>query len=286
MHHTRILVGVDFSPSSLRAVEHAMAIARPRGAPVVLAHVAAIPPPRDVSGDDAFAALLRERLAADRAALADLRDRFAGQGIELSQILHDGFADAALADIAREVGAALIVVGTHGRTGVRRWMLGSVAEKTVRLADASVLVARGEARPGGYRRIVVGTDYSDLAWRAVARALELAAPDAEIRVVHAWQAPYVEYDLTGEILAKLRESAEAEAQVHRVRVRELPRPPGISMRLELADGVPFEALDELSTESDLVVVGSHGRRGVRRFILGSVAEATVRHARCSVLVAR
>jgi nucleotide-binding universal stress UspA family protein len=286
MNLAKILVGVDFSPESLRAVEHAMSVARHRGGTIVLAHVAAIPPPRNVAGNDGWAALLRENLAADRVALADLRERIAGQGVDISQVVHDGFADTALAELAREVGAGLIVVGTHGRTGVKRWMLGSVAEKTVRLADVSVLVARGEAPPGGYRRIVVGTDYSELAWRALDRAFELAAPDADVRVVHAWQAPYVEYDLSGDVLAKARESAEAEALAHRERLRDTRRPPGVSLHLELDDGAPFEALDRRSVDAELVVVGSHGRRGLRRFVLGSVAEATVRYARCAVLVAR
>jgi nucleotide-binding universal stress UspA family protein len=280
---TRIAVGVDFSPESYRAVDHAMAVARHTGASLVLIHVGVVP---DTRPDDPWREVLRERLAEQRVQLGELRERLSRQGVEVSHVVADGFADTALADAARELGADLIALGTHGRTGARRILLGSVAEKTARLASASVLVARGDASPGGYRRVVVGTDYSPLADRALERGLALTASGGEVRVVHAWSAPYVEYDLGGRALEALRETAEVEAAAERERILALPRRADVTLKFELSDGAPFSVLDSLSAAADLVVVGSHGRRGVRRFFLGSVAEATIRHAHCSVLVAR
>ncbi|MBZ0238306.1 MAG: universal stress protein, partial [Deltaproteobacteria bacterium] len=192
----------------------------------------------------------------------------------------------ALADVARELGVELIAVGTHGRAGMRRLLLGSVAEKTVRLASSSVLVARGDAPSRGYRHVVVGTDLSPLADRALEQAVQLIAPGGHVQVVYAWQAPYLEYDLSGRVTLELRAGAEAELGAQRERLLALPRPPDVTMSVELRDGAPVLVLEELSRDAQLVVVGSHGRRGVRRFLLGSVAEATVRHARCSVLVVR
>jgi nucleotide-binding universal stress UspA family protein len=282
----KIVVGVDFSPASQRAVDHALMLARRCGASLTLVHVATVPPPAHLKPDDSWAALLRERLSADRARLAELRERLAGQPVELSQVIVDGEPDPGLADAARELGADLVVVGTHGRTGLGRLLLGSVAEKTIRLASSSVLVARGEVPASGYRRVVVGTDFSPLAWAALERAVELVAPGGDIRVVYAWQAPYIEYDVAGRMFEALRQAAEAEVASHRERILTMPRPLGVTIGLDLADGAAFSVLDRASEAADLVVVGSHGRRGVRRLLLGSVAEATVRHARCSVLVAR
>ena len=280
---SRIAVGVDFSPESQRALDHAMAIARHTGAAITLIHVGAVPEP---GPSEPWRDALLERLAADRARLADLHERLSGQGVEVSQLVVDGFADTRLAEVAQTAHADLVVVGTHGRSGVRRILLGSVAEKTARLAESSVLVARGEAVPGGYRRVVVGTDFSPHADRALERALEITAPGGEVRVVYAWSAPYTAYDLDGRVLAALRDTAEAEIERQRPRILGFPTPPDVTLRLELADGAPFSVLDTLSGDADLVAVGSHGRRGVRRLLLGSVAEATIRHARCSVLVAR
>jgi nucleotide-binding universal stress UspA family protein len=286
MTFSKIAVGIDFSPGSLRAVDHAMMVARQTGASVTLVHATAVPAPFHQRSDDAWAALLRENLAANRARLEELHQRLRGQGVELSQVVADGEADPALADASRELGADLVVVGTHGRTGLARVVLGSVAEKTIRLAPSSVLVARGEPPPGGYQHVVVGTDFSPLAWKALERALELTAPGGHVHVVHAWQAPYLELDLSGQALAALREGAEQETEAHRERVLAMPRAKGVMVGLDLVDGVPFTVLDTYSSQAQLIVVGSHGRRGVRRFLLGSVAETTVRHARCPVLIAR
>lgn len=282
----KIVVGVDFSPASQLAVDHALMLARRGGASLTLVHVAPVPAPAHLRPDDSWAALLRERLSADRARLAELRERLAGQGVEISQIVVDGEPDPGLADAARELHADLVVVGTHGRTGLGRLLLGSVAEKTTRLASSSVLVARGEVPAAGYRRVVVGTDFSPLAWAALERGLELTAPGGDVRVIYAWQAPYIEYDVAGRMFEALREAAVAEVAANRARILAMPRPEGVTIGLDLADGAAFSVLDRASETADLVVVGSHGRRGVRRLLLGSVAEATVRHARCAVLVAR
>ncbi len=76
------------------------------------------------------------------------------------------------------------------------------------------------------------------------------------------------------------------AETERARILGMPRPPSVAVRFDLRDGMPLAILEAESGSADLVVVGTHGRRGVRRFFLGSVAKATIRHARCTVLIAR
>jgi nucleotide-binding universal stress UspA family protein len=297
----RIVVGVDLSPESERAVEHAIDRARRVGAEVVLVLAGQVPMAAVPAGDadavdgagatEAYGRLLGEQLAADRDQLGRLRDRWLGQGVELTHVVADGFPDEALPQLATETAAELIAVGTHGRTGLKRFALGSVAERVVRQAPCPVIVARGPAPAGGYRRVVVGTDFSPQAEPALTQAIAFAAPRAQVDVVHCWQVwPWVSapdlgapvvvdvgVDLLAKVkddgarlIARLRDRAELDFTFH-----VLERP--------IAQGV-----DEFARESraDLVVVGSHGRRGLRRFVLGSVAEATVRHAPCSVLVAR
>jgi len=289
MTTTPIVVGVDFSPESDRAVAHAMDVARRTGSPLTLVHVGLVPDepvglsPSMAETAETMRTVLLERLAQDRAQLADLRERLSGQGVEVSHVVVDGFADTAVAKAARELDARMVVVGTHGRTGFRRLVLGSVAEKTIRTAEMSVLVPRGDAPSGGYQRVVVGTDFSDGARHALVQALEVAAPEAKVRVVHAWALPYGLVDLDGRVVSRLYQDAEAAAAALRDDPLLRARP---NTTVEVGDGSPAMLLDSLSDEADLIVVGSHGRRGFRRFLLGSVAEATVRHARCSVLVAR
>ncbi len=280
--HPRIVVGVDFSLESLQAVDHALEVARRTSAAVTLVHVGAVP---DRPPDDQWAEVLRGRVGQARDRLDELHQRLHGMGVDVEHVVVNGWPDTALTDTAHELDARFVVVGTHGRTGLRRVALGSVAEKTARLAGCSVLITRGDAIPGGYRRIVVGTDYSPSDTRALAAALELAAPVATIEVVHVWHPPYVEFDLDGRMIAVLRDAAVQQAEQHRKEILATPHPPGVTIRFELEDGVPFAVLDGRDG-TDLVVVSSHGRRGLRRLLLGSVAESTIRHARCSVLVAR
>jgi nucleotide-binding universal stress UspA family protein len=276
----QIVVGVDFSTHSEDAVSHAIAVARVVGARVALVHVGVVPeeppvPPSMAITARAYRAVLLQRLGEDRRRLEELRVRWGGQGVDVSHAVIEDMADTGVAAAGRGMSADLVVVGSHGRTGLRRALLGSVAERTVRLADCSVLVARGEAAAGGYRRVVIGTDFSDASNRAIDQALAVAAPDADLLVAHCWDPP----------AAALDAGPDPDAIADRFRQRGAG---GRSVRFDVVDAPPAVGLVTLAEAegADLLVVGSHGHRGARRLLLGSVAEACVRHARCSVLVAR
>lgn len=295
---TKIVVGVDLSASSLVAVDQAMSVARRSGAALVMMLVGPVTDAADgVPSAMQEAAtrmyhLLLDRFASERAQLEALRQRLVGQGVEISHAMAHGFPDSGLVDHATLIGADLIAVGTHGRTGLRRLLLGSVAEKTVQLATSSVLVARGEptVAEGGFHRVVVGTDFSALADVALARAVDVAAPGATIEVVHAWHIP-PDFSMDGSMavtLAALRESLVADAARAGRELCAQWKARGVELVFSSVEGPERVALCDRATATgaDLIVVGSHGRHGLRRVVLGSVAEATVRHAPCSVLVAR
>jgi nucleotide-binding universal stress UspA family protein len=96
-----------------------MQIARRTGAGLTLVHAGTMPPPTSERPDDPWAALWRERLAAERTRLGAIRERLSGQGVEVSQVRVDGEADVAIAHAAGELDADLVAVGTHGRTGIQ-----------------------------------------------------------------------------------------------------------------------------------------------------------------------
>jgi nucleotide-binding universal stress UspA family protein len=295
---SKLAVGVDLSDSSLVAVGHAMSLARHVGAPLLLLMVEVVPeepealPPSMRVSARRLQAARQDRMAVDRQQLEDLRQRLAGQGVEISHMVGGGIAGHDLAPRAAEAGADLLVVGSHGRSGIGRLLLGSVAEKTVRLAPSSVLVVRGarDGAEGGYRRILVGSDFSPLADRALERALAVAAPGAHIEVLHAWQVPY---DLSPDgssafALAELRDELAADIGRTGAALVETWRERDVPLTFRSVEAPARHALCERAAamNADLIVVGCHGRRGLRRLMLGSVAETTVRHAPCSVLVAR
>jgi nucleotide-binding universal stress UspA family protein len=291
----KILVGVDLSPTSELAIATAIDLARRDGAEVILAMADAIPQIPEGLSERAAAAAKRQSsalaatLADDRRQLAALRERHAGQGATLSQLIVDGYPDEELPRVAREQGAELIVVGSHGRTGIKRVVMGSVAERCARLAECSVLVVRGSTPHGGFHRIVVGADFSPQGKVAIERAIAVAAPGATIDLVHCWQIPYVATGIDAPVLALPHGDMvagwtdEGEALVRWTRQRT-----DRTVRFQLRSGAPALTLADAAAEAnaDLVVVGSHGRRGLRRFVLGSVAEVTARHAPCATLIAR
>jgi nucleotide-binding universal stress UspA family protein len=295
-----IVVGVDFSPVSEVACRQAVGVARRAGARVVLAHAAAIPEqpeglPSSMSDTaQAYLGVLRGRMADDKRTLAEIGERLGGQGVDISHVLVDGFPDDALVTAAHDLGAELIVTGSHGRRGLGRILLGSVAERVVRAAPVPVLVGRGahDAADGGFHRILVATDFSDASERGFDLALSIAAEGAAVELVHFWQLPALsrahaadEVDAT---LADIRAGMEqhgAERGAEALATRDTTR---ASVRYSLREGDARDGIVDLARIAgcDLIVVGSHGRRGLRRLLLGSVAESTVRHAPCSVLVAR
>ncbi len=293
-----ILVGVDFSPGSLGAALRAAEVAAAHGARLTLVHAATVPERPEVpeamqATADAYLEVLEQRLAGDRDRLAALREELAATGVVVSHVLIDRFADDALVEAATELGADLLVTGSRERGALRRWLLGSVAEAVVRTAPCSVLVARPGDPDRGFQRLVIGTDFSPMADLAIARALDLAAPDATVDIIHCFRLAFPsdapdDLPALGPDPTTLHAQLSADVHARGQAILERHARPGIVARFSLIDDSPRHGLCDAAEQqqADLVVVGSHGRRGLRRALLGSSAEAVVRHAPCSVLVVR
>ncbi len=293
MNIEHIVVGTDFSPEAEMAVKHALHVAHLTGANITLVHACAIvaPPSSSVAGP--WTELMQRQLAENRQKLEAARDALAGPDRVVSYQLVDDVADSAIIDTAARLDADLVVVDTHGFTGIKHLLLGSVAEKVLRHSRSSVLIARRpEPEPAleplgrGYGSILVPTDFSDSAEQALHMATSIAAEGARIEVWHWWNSPYGgplpdPEALRQEIEGAARAAGEESIQRHldpryRLSFHIAEAPVKYGIQQQLASGPGY----------DLVVMGSHGRRGITRWLLGSVAEATARHAPCSVLIVR
>ena len=290
-----ILLARDFSSVSERALRHALELAARTGARLHVLHAEVLhdleeqdrPAPTD--GIDALRTELKETGAAPAEAI---------DAVEIEAVTRRDVSPApALLRYADEEDIDLIVLGTHGRRGPSRILLGSVAEEVVRRAEQPVLTVRGEddggrATPVGLLdRILVPVDFSDYAREALRTAAEWARLyDARIDVLHAFEEDLhpafymggvrsvydVEPDLDEKIEAKLREFASEtvgsdEGITPHVRTGSAPS--------EIAEFVDEHGVD-------LVTLSTHGRTGLQRFLLGSVAEKVVRHVRCPVLTVK
>jgi nucleotide-binding universal stress UspA family protein len=289
-----IVVGTDFSEASENAITQAMHVARKTGASITVVHAGNLPqaktevPEHLTSAAEEFETLVRESASADRNALEELRERLDGQGVEISHALVEGFPDVGICDTAKQVDADLVVTGTHGRTGLKRFLLGSVAERVVRMAETSVLVSRNDAGAGGFNKLLVPTDFTELSMRAIDIALELAAPGATIELFHSWQLPpQANHRAAEAVLKPILKAIEADVDKRGAELKDKVATEGRTVRFTNARRAPADGIqDRLAAEDfEIVIMGSHGRRGIQRFFLGSVAEATIRHAKCSVLIA-
>jgi len=282
-----ILVATDFSEHAAPAVDAAVALARELGAELHWIHALELIVPMF----EPYAVALPEDFLGDARRAADARLKAAQEatGLPGSHYLGDSPPHLAIADRAAQVSADLVVIGTHGLTGLRRAVLGSVAERTVKSAPCSVLTVKGALEPRALGVIVVGTDFSEASQRAVERAVALGqATGARVHVVHtvhmvtAFATPY-DISLPATIAAGVRKAAGEK-------LAELQTTLGgdVEITTELREETPADALIDAAEAADagLIVTGSRGLHGLAHAFLGSVAEHTVRHAHCSVWTER
>jgi nucleotide-binding universal stress UspA family protein len=284
----RILVATDFSEQAGRAFEAALALAARTKAELHVIHALevalplfepyAVVLPADWIGE-------ARRLAQEKLEQAHATVRARG----LSGTTHIGDVPAAhaIADRAKALDADLVVIGTHGHTGLKHVLLGSVAERTVEYAPCAVWTVKGSA-DASPRTIVVGTDFSEAGAGAFQAAAEWARLfGAKLHLVHALQIPMpliAPYEVA--IPEGIIEGARREAQ--RQLEQAAKSAAGVSVTTELASTPAHAALVDAAKRlpAELIVTGSRGLTGLKHALLGSVAERTLRHAPCSVLTVR
>lgn len=289
IHFNKVLCATDFSPGSQQAVRAAARVASQAGAELVVLHAWHVPtvaytleapfPPHIVQGviDDAQRALDGAVKDAKVAGAKDATGKLVS-GVPWMKIVDE------LASSAYD----LCILGTHGRTGLGRVLLGSVVEKVVRHAPCSVLAVRGDGDLKPFRHVLVPTDFSDSAVFALDIAAALVDPVGAITLLHVIEIPVA---FAGEVpIAEFaRELDTQAASALETEVNRLKRGADASVSVSSRIGYPgaqtLAALDA-NPDIDLVVLGSHGRTGIKRALLGSVAEKVARHARCPVFVAR
>jgi nucleotide-binding universal stress UspA family protein len=284
-----IVVGIDFSPESEIALAQAESIARQNHGTLMLVHSVGVTEAGhymlEVAQPGAgWTRHVQKRLEEARRELRQVAERSRARGASVEHHIASGFPDEALVEQATKRRADLVVVGTQGRSAVDHFLLGSVAQHVVRLAPCPVLVARRSTAPEPPRRLLVPTDFSRQADTGLDLALTVAAPGAIIELLHCWHPPSL---LGDETAAEWHRDARAAAEQRGRQLVERRTRRGVTLELALSEEAPARGILRRLEEGryDLVVIGSHGRRGLRRAILGSVAERVVRHAPISVLVA-
>jgi nucleotide-binding universal stress UspA family protein len=290
MTFRKILCAVDFSAGSHRAMEMAVRLAGESDAELELVHAWYLPAMM-YSGEYVIPAEAVQQLADDsqRELDACVTDARALGANRVTTKLLSGVPWSMLTEAAEDPAVDLIVLGTHGRTGLARVLLGSVAEKIVRHAPCSVMVVRPDSTIARFERILCATDFSDSSRDAMELAASLAKPGGKgIALLHVLDVPvpYAGEPHPPEIYRDLDRTSAAVLDKWAGELRtKVDVPVETRWRIGYAGAQILHAVDK-EPAIDLVVMGSHGRTGLKRVFLGSVAEKVVRHARCPVLVAR
>jgi len=294
-----LFVPVDGSEVSTAAVDFALRLAKATGAAVTFAHAVdltgAIAQCSSPYGATDVGPIIQALEDESKQILARATERAKAAGVSASAVELAGAAATAVLDAAAERKPSAIVIGTHGRQGVGRFFLGSTAEGVLRRADVPVFVVSQSVEDGGgatpFSTIVVALDDSDPADAALEIALALAeaakaglvlAHAIDIRQVYALAASQ-RYPATA-AFAEERAAARAllDAAAQRAKAR------GVNAETVVLEGSPVESLLDVagSRGAGLVAIGTHGRRGVRRLLFGSVAEGVTRASSVPVVVVR
>lgn len=290
----KILLALDLSAGSQVAVSEVVMRPWPAGTSVHVVGVA------DTEKLPFAPDVVEEILARTHATVNGAVDKLKHAGLTATPRVVSGDPRNMIIEHAREIGADLIVVGAHSAVGLAGFLLGSVSKAVVRLAHCSVEVARHSHRVAERQgmRVLLAMDESDF---SIAAARAIAArpwpQDTEVRVMSsvdlapsflqsAFEPPFV--DTKG--MEELREQAIERAETCITEAREILSDKGVKTSEHLSvllKDAKKAILDEAKEwGADLIVLGSHGRRGFQRFMLGSVSEAVAMHATCTVEIVR
>jgi nucleotide-binding universal stress UspA family protein len=231
-------------------------------------------------------------------------ERLAKRGINATALAVEGYPGASIVQEAEKWGADFVFVGSHGHSGFVRFLLGSIAKAVVQNAPCSVEIVRHPkhdkdhpehdkaAEPGSAMKILLATDGSDYS-AAAARSIA-ARPwpgGSDVRIISVIE-PMVHtgdwWHAASAVADRVREDSVNKCQEAVSSAEALIATAGIKTESAVLRGAPKKRIVEEAKEwgAHMVVVGSHGRRGLTRYLLGSVSEAVAMHAHCSVEVIR
>ncbi|HXF50280.1 MAG TPA: universal stress protein [Dehalococcoidia bacterium] len=286
-----IVVPVDGSELSERAIPVAVALARGLSATL---HLLTVWEPEDHDLERHFPALASDLAKAAEKYYGDYLARVAGkaEGVPVVAEVRSGRPAEQILAYAAEKGARFVVMSTHGRSGLSRWWYGSVADRIVHTSSTPVVVVGPNAlRDAAYaiRHIATPLDGSTLSESAIPTAVELAAAlRARLTLVRAvrWAAQAYPYTLPEAYVPQLDAELEAGAQAYLQAVRGGVET-SVTIDTAVVRGAIAESLMEFCEREgvDLVVMSTHGRSGLARATLGSVADRLL-HGPCPVALIR
>jgi nucleotide-binding universal stress UspA family protein len=278
--YRKILAAYDGSPSARNALSLASQIVREDKS--WLKVLAVVPP---YQGDLELIGVsdIKETIAGPGLALlAEAKQLAEAEGVHILTDLEQGEPYEQIVHVAEEEDCDLIVMGRRGKGKVERGLMGSVTARVIGHTGKDVLVIP-ETGKLSWGNILLATDGSTCCDNALARALEIAQErGAKLNAVTVVYTNDEFYAVGQEVVKELYQEADKVLD----KVRKWAGDLGVQAELFVRDGEPHQAITALAEEisASLIIMGSHGRKGLTRLLMGSVTERVIGYAECPVLV--
>lgn len=286
----KILVASDLSDQAALAVERAFVIAHETGAEVAIAHIVDESLPTKAQSFEATTSdhLIRSKIASLPHA----------SEVRVTIDIVTGRPDVDIAERAEIEGAGLVLVGLHNRLLEENLPIeGTIDEDIIRTSSAPVLLVKDKPR-GPYRTVIIGVDFSAYSRLAMRTAIRIA-PNADIHLVHAFHASSPRPLLSklsdsmthGPLAAADRRRLEIFVEQEMAILRNAAPSEGLlhnRLHSHSREGYPHDIIKHEAQRlgADLIVLGTHGRIGLQRTLLGSVSTDVINDRICDVLVVR
>jgi len=280
--YRKILVAVDSSESSRNALYQAFRLASEEKCWITVTSV--VPPYEgeiEITGVKDIRAALRKPC---EDTLAEVESIAKNERMLVKTVCEEGDIHERIVDLADAENCDVIVMGRRGKRRVERSLIGPVTARVIGYTQRDVLVVPSSTVIG-WKKIVLATDGSKYSTLAANRAISFAKSyGGELRIVSVVDVPsefYAEAPQAVDDLVKKAKGFVAD-------VKKQANAEGVKAETFVGESEAFEAITNLAKEqkADMIVIGSHGRTGLRRLLMGSVAEKVIGYANCPVLVVK
>ena len=310
--YSKVIVPLDGSDLSEQALPYARLMAKSLGAPIELLHAYDTLPPSllgSPSRPDVIASLDEGARQSALASMMSQRRRLESDGLSVNLTAQRGNAADVIVAVAGAEPTALVVMSTHGRSGISRWVMGSVADKVLHTTANPMLIVRanvlGPPSPeSSLQTVVAPLDGSPLSELSIPHAISVAGALSagitllritptendyrrRIDMITPEMGAILDLHLANPEDMTAADAADTSAYLDDLRNRmRIDHAHGVAADHQVNDNVAQTIIDRAAAPPSLVVMTTHGRSGLGRMVLGSVTDRVIRHSNLPVLVIR
>jgi nucleotide-binding universal stress UspA family protein len=218
------------------------------------------------------------------AALKEAEKLAREEGVMIKSVCEEGEIFERISDLAAAENCDLIVIGRRGLHRLERSLVGSVTARVIGYSQRDVLVVPGDTHVG-FQRVLVATDGSKYCRAATERAIDFSLSyGGEISVASIVDVPAEFYAEAPQVVDDMIHKAKGNAE----EVKKKAEASGVKAEAFVREGEPYQAIIDIAKARDvnIIIMGSHGRTGMKRLLMGSVAEKVIGYAPCPVLVVK